>query len=147
MDSLKLWLAALAGEVVDKSYQRSKIDCPGCIEGLTSPLLHVHMLHPLREILQKNFTLAVKEVDVEQLFKNFVIRFGLFQLKQDEYTGIGRNFLLTLNADAIYYGRYVTTEYDQALYKQIPLQTYEPTPIAKADENVEKVKKKRKIAV
>ena len=145
MDSFKLWLAALTGEVVEKCHQRSKADCPACVDGLTSPLLHLHMLHSLREMLQKNFAVCVKEVDVEELFKKIAVRFGLFQLIPEDYIAIGQHFLLTLNVDVLYYGRYITAEYDQALYKEIPVQTYQPAPVTK-EANVEKTKKKRKAA-
>ena len=145
MDSFKLWLAALTGEVVDRCHERSKADCPACVEGLTSPLLHLHMLHSLRELLQKNFAVCVQEINVEELFKNFAVRFGLFQLIEKDYIAIGQHFLLTLNADVVYYGRYITAEYDQALYKEIPVQTYQPTPVPE-EVKVDKTKKKRKTA-
>ena len=70
--------------------------------------------------------LVVLEMDLQQLFGEFTLKFGLFDLATDEFVKIGQSFVRFSTADAIYYGNYITKENDAALYAE---PTYEPTPI------------------
>ena len=65
-------------------------------------------------------------MDIQQLFNEFTIKFGLFDLVGAELVVLGQNFVRFSTADAIYYGNYITKENDAALYAE---PTYEPTPI------------------
>ena len=76
--------------------------------------------------MKKYMELVVLEMDLQQLFSDFIIKFGLFDLPNDEFVKLGQSFVRFSTADAIYYGNYITKENDVALYAQ---PTYEPTPI------------------
>ena len=61
------------------------------------------------------------------------MKFGYFEVSEDEFVRHGQSFVQFSTADAIYFGNYITAELDEALYAeptyQIP--TYEPTPCGK----------------
>ena len=126
MDSFRTWLAFLSAEIIQRCTTRLRQECPGCTAGLLSPLLHYHNHFNLHDAIEKYMPLIVLEMDLQQLYSEFSIKFGLFDLANDEFVKLGQNFVRFSTADAIYYGNYITKENDAALYAE-PI--YEPTPI------------------
>ena len=126
MDTFRTWLAFLSAEIIQRCTARLQQECPACRDGLLSPLLHYHNHFNLHEMMNKYMHVVVLEMDLQQLFSEFTIKFGLFDLATDEFVKLGQNFVRFSTADAIYYGNYITKENDAALYAE---PTYEPTPI------------------
>lgn len=128
MDSLQAWLAFLAVEIIDRCSLRLLKDCPGCQDGLKSPLLHYHNHFNLHESIKKNMVVIVPEMNIQELFNKFLVKFGLFELPEKEYLNIGQNFVQFSSPDAIYYGNYINKENDKVLYTEtMEHPTYEPT--------------------
>ena len=126
MDTFRTWLAFLAADIIKRCTTRQQQDCPGCRDGLLSPLLHYHNHFTLHDMMKKYMDIVTLEMDLQQLFGEFIIKFGLFDLPNDEYVKLGQNFVRFSTADAIYYGNYITKENDMALYAE---QIYIPSPI------------------
>ena len=76
--------------------------------------------------MEKYMHLIVLEMDLQQLYNEFITKFGWFDLSNDEFVKLGQNFVRFSTADAIYYGNYITKENDTALYAK-PI--YESTPV------------------
>ena len=126
MDAFRTWLAFLSADIIQRCTTRLHLECPGCRDGLLSPLLHYHTHFSLHDTMKKYMDTVVLEIDLQQLFNEFLIKFGLFDLPNDEFVKLGQNFVRFSTPDAIYYGNYINKENDAALYVQ---PTYEPTPI------------------
>ncbi len=126
MDAFRTWLAFLSAEIIERCTTRLQQECPGCRDGLLAPLLHYHNHFNLHETMKKYMHIVVLEMDLQQLFSEFTLKFGLFNLDTAEFVKLGQNFVRFSTADAIYYGNYITKENDAVLYAQ---PTYEPTPI------------------
>ena len=73
--------------------------------------------------------LVVLEMDIQKLYNDFLLKFGLFSLPEDEFVRLGQSFVRFSTPDAIYYGNYITKENDQLLYSESHNPPYEPTPI------------------
>ena len=128
MDSYQVWLAFLAVEIVDSCSLQLLKDCPGCQDGLLSPLLHYHNHFNLHDTIKKNMPVIVSQMNIQELFNKFLVKFGLFEVPEKEFLNIGQNFIQFSSPDAIYYGKYITKENDQILYTQTLQQpTHEPT--------------------
>ena len=76
--------------------------------------------------MEKYMHLIVLEMDLQQLYNEFITKFGWFDLANDEFVKLGQSFVRFSTADAIYYGKYITKENDAVLYAE-PI--YEPMPI------------------
>lgn len=116
MDCCKTWLAFLAAHIVDKCIEHCTNDCPACIDGLLSPLLHRHNELNLREKIEYYFGRVTQQMAISTLFDQFIIRFGWVELQRDEYVNIGEKFIKLSTSDAIFFGNYITYENDKALY-------------------------------
>jgi hypothetical protein len=68
-------------------------------------------------------------VDLSKLFDQFVIRFGLFTLDQDQFVNIGQSFINFSTPEAIFYGKYINYDNDQGLYGRIESQEFPQNPI------------------
>ena len=69
----------------------------------------------------------VPEMNIQELFNKFLVKFGLFELPEKEYLNIGQNFVQFSSPDAIYYGNYINKENDKVLYTEtMEHPTYEP---------------------
>ena len=129
MDSYKTWFAFLCVEVIERCAVTLQKNCPGCQSGLLSPLLHYHTHFNLLDTLKKCMPLVVLEMDIQKLYNDFLLKFGLFSLPEDEFIRLGQSFVRFSTPDAIYYGNYITKENDQLLYSESHNPSYEPTPI------------------
>ena len=84
MDNFRTWLAFLSAEIIQRCIDRLQQECPGCRDALQSPLLHYHNQLNLRETMVKYMPIIVLEMDIQQLFSEFTINFGLFDLSNEE---------------------------------------------------------------
>ena len=96
----------------------------------------------LLETMKKYMHVIALEMDIQLLYNNFILKFGYFNISEEEFIKIGESFIKFSTPDAIYYGNYITQENDYALYSETPdcepnSPSYEPTPIK------EPAKKKR----
>ena len=131
MDAFKTWLAFLSAEIIERCNIRLKQECPGCESNLLSPLLHYHTHFNLLDTLKKYVPAVYIEMDIQKLFNSFLIKFGLFELPEEEFIKLGQSFVRFSSADAIYYGNYITKENDRLLYGEVTIEVpnYQPTPI------------------
>ena len=68
-------------------------------------------------------------MDIQKLFHCFLIRFGFFDLPEEELVKIGQYFVRFSTPDAIYYGNYITKENEGGIYCDVAEPEYVPTPI------------------
>ena len=129
MDAYKTWLAFLSAEVINRCLERIKGDCQGCKIGLLSPLLHYHNHFNLLEAVKLKMPEITLQMDIQKLFHSFLVRFGFFDLPEEEFIKIGQYFVRFSTPDAIYFGNYVTKENEGAIYSNVAEPEYEPTPI------------------
>ena len=128
MDVYQTWLAYLSAEIIERCMLRIKDDCQGCKKGLRSPLLHYHNHFSLHEAMKTKMSEVSLQMDIQQLYNKFLIKFGLFELPEDELVKLGQCFVRFSTADAIYYGNYITKDNEKLLY-DVTEAEYEPTPI------------------
>ena len=126
MDAYKTWLAFLSAEIIERCTARIKEECPGCKEGLLSPILHRHTHFNLLETIRAKMPEISCELDVRKLYNSFLIRFGMFDLSEDELVMLGQSFLRFSTPDAIYFGNYITKDNEKLFYNNLE---YEPTPV------------------
>merc|ERR1712013_580283 len=68
---------------------------------------------------KKYSTVVGPELDIQQLFNSFIMKFGFFDAPEEEYIKTGQYFVKISSAEAIYYGDYITAEYDRALFGEV----------------------------
>ena len=131
MDMFSTWLAFLTKELIERCSLRLKQECAGCQNNLLSPILHFHNHFNLLELLKKYQSVCCLEMNIQKLYNNFIVRFGLFDIPQDEFIRLGQSFMRFSTPDAIYYGNYISKENDQILYGEVTVEApvYVPTPI------------------
>ena len=129
MDAFNTWFAFLCAELIDRCTARIKLECQGCKKGLLSPLLHYHSHFNLQETLKEKKQVVSLEMDIQKLYNSFLVKFGLFDLPEDEYIKIGQCFVRFSSADAIYYGNYITKDNEKLIYEAPNEPEYKPTPI------------------
>jgi hypothetical protein len=127
MDYTGTWFGFLAAEIVKQCIELCDQECPACKDGIIAPLLHYHNELNLREKMGKYISKTV--VDLSKLFDQFVIRFGLFTLDQDQFVNIGQSFINFSTPEAIFYGKYINYDNDQGLYGRIESQEFPQNPI------------------
>lgn len=112
MYSTDLWFAFLCECVIRQVLQTSRARCPGCVSGLKSAVLH---LHEQQSLLDKMRTLY-EEVrgailpTLPQLFQQFREQLAHSENEQKDqecYVDSGRQFLIFMSADSLYFGRYL----------------------------------------
>ena len=130
MDSCKTWIAFLVTVIIERCVVHLKKDCPGCQNGVLSPLLHYHTHFTLLDTIKKYMQTIVNEMDMQSLYNSFLIKFGYFETTEEEFVKLGQSLVRFSTPDAIYYGNYITKENDHALYAEptYEIQNYEPTP-------------------
>ena len=119
MDCCKTWFAFLTADVIQRCVDHCEQECPGCKDGLLSPLLHLHNQYSLREKLDHYYNKIVIEMDISELFNRFILQFGWISLDQVEFISIGQYFVRFSTPEAIFYGKYITKDNDFALYGHI----------------------------
>ena len=114
MDCNKTWFAFLSAEIIRQCIEICAKECPACIDGILSPLLHHHNELNLREKMERYISRV--EINLSSLFDKFVIQLGWFTLDRDQFVNIGQAFVNFSTPDAIFYGKYITYENDFAIY-------------------------------
>ena len=94
MDMFSTWLAFLTKELIERCSLRLKQECAGCQNNLLSPILHFHNHFNLLELLKKYQSVCCLEMDIQKLYNNFIVRFGLFDIPQDEFIRLGSDKVL-----------------------------------------------------
>ena len=112
-----LWLGYLSGLLVQRCIKLSILRCPGCNDKHKSPLLHLHQQQSLLDKINIHVN-EVKDVlfsTIDELYdvaKHKIPQSGDQSKDKEIYTNNGRCFLQTLNAESLYYGRYLCGEND-----------------------------------
>ena len=107
-----LWIGFLCEQILRQITQLSIIRCPGCEQKHKSAIFHQHEQHSLLDKVRLYFeeirgsiipTVCQLYIQVEQKLPHSD------DLANDRecYISIGRQFMLTITADALYYGRYI----------------------------------------
>lgn len=118
--STDLCFAFLCESVVRQVQQTSILRCPGCTRGLKSAVLH---LHEQQSLLDKMRTLyeevrGILLPTLPQLYNQFIDHLahsGDEQKDQECYVDAGRQFLIFMSADSIYYGRFLDQYVDEII--------------------------------
>ena len=114
MELYKRWLCHIAADLINNCLSLNLENCPGCRDGLTSPILHVHTSFSLKDVIEKYFDGGVERTDIDTLYKFFSNKMELpDDPKYDELITLGKSFLRTLNPRALFYGNYITAENDK----------------------------------
>ena len=106
-----VWIAFLNEQIVRQVVQLAEIHCPGCQNRRKSPLLHLHHQQSLLDKLGLYFAeirgsiLPTVPELYEQIKETLPQSDDALRDKQC-YVDIGRNFLITLTYEALYWGRY-----------------------------------------
>ena len=95
-------------------------DCPGCVDGILSPLLHRHNSFTLRFKVEYFFSAVKSRLDISALFDQFVVRFGFFSLDREEFVQSGEYFIKSATPTSLIFGDYITPSLDFALYGEFP---------------------------
>ena len=108
-----VWIGFLCENVVRQVVQLSKLRCPGCEDKLFSPLLHLHEQLSLLDKLRNYFeevrgTLLPTLPELYTMFQDKLPHSDDLSRDQESYISIGHNFLLTIGAESLYYGRYLS---------------------------------------
>lgn len=106
-----IWIAFLNERIVRQAVRLSEIKCPGCQSNLKSPLLHLHHQHSLLDKLTLYFDEIRGSIlpTVPELYDQIKERLPHSDdpsKDKDCYVNIGRQFLITLSCEALYWGRY-----------------------------------------
>ena len=112
MYSTDLWFAFLCECVVRQVHQTSLLRCPGCASGLKSAVLHLHeqqnLLEKMRDLYQEvRGTILPTLPQLYEQFQEHLSNSGDDKKDLQCYVDAGRQFLLLMTSDSIYYGRYL----------------------------------------
>lgn len=109
----EFWTAFLCENVIRQTVQLSELQCPGCREKLKSPLLHLHHQHSLLDKLRLYFEEIRGSLvqSVPELYAQFEVKLphsDNLTNDREMYISSGRQFLLQITSDALFYGRYIS---------------------------------------
>ena len=115
-----LWIGYLGEQIIRQTVQMSKIRCPGCESKLKSPLLHQHEHHSLLEKLHLYFeeirgALLPTIPELYQQIQHKLPHSDDLIIDQESYISNGRQYMLTITSDALYYGRYINEFLDDII--------------------------------
>ena len=113
-----VWIAFLGEQIIRQTEQISELRCPGCQSNLKSPILHQHHQHNLLEKLKLYFEEIRGSIlpTVPELYAQFKDKLPHSDdaVKDAEcYTNTGRQFLIMITAEALYWGRYQSDLLDE----------------------------------
>ena len=111
------WIAYLCEQIVRQTCQKSKGNCPGCVNKLNSPLLHLHKQLSLLDRIRQYFNeiRGLMLHDIATYYSTFCSKLPHTDDKKKDkliYLNIARNFLLTVTPDSLYFGRYLDENND-----------------------------------
>ena len=111
------WLGFLSEKFVQNALKRCLDECAGCRDNMNSALLHLHQQMSLLDKLRKYFEDIRGELlaNTTELYTQFEKKLPHSDdLAKDKmiYLNVARHFLITSNAETLYYGRYITEGID-----------------------------------
>lgn len=122
MYSTDLWFAFLCECVIRRVHQMSLLRCPGCESKLKSAILHLHeqqslldKMHHYYEEVRGNILPTLSQLYDQ--FKEQLSNSGDLEKDRQCYVDAGRQFLIFMTADAIYFGRYIDDLLDGIIYE------------------------------
>ena len=109
----ELWTSFLCENVIRRAVQLSELQCPGCHQKLKSPLLHLHHQNSLLDKLRLYFeeirgTIVQTVPELYTQYESKLPHSDNLTNDREMYISSGRQFLLQITSDALYYGRYVS---------------------------------------
>ena len=109
----EFWTAFLCENIIRQTVQLSELQCPGCREKLKSPLLHLHHQHSLLDKLRIYFeeirgSLVQSVPELYAQFESKLPHSDNMTNDREMYISSGRQFLLQITSDALFYGRYIS---------------------------------------
>lgn len=126
------WIAFLTETIIRKVVDLAKMRCPACSDKINSPLLHLHEQLSLLEKTRTYFEEIRGNIlpTINELYGQFKHKLPHSNdSAQDEvcYIENGRQFLLTITADALYYGRYLNEMNDSYINEAFRIEKRKPT--------------------
>ena len=150
MELLKTWLSLIVAEIIDICINLNHRNCPGCTDGIQSPILHHHNALNLKDIIEKYLDQAWTFIDLKDLFNKLSARIEdqRSNIEQSEFIKMAESLKFILTAKAIYYGDYINVENEKVIndlrctsaslyspsspkYEPSPVLEYQPTPVPK----------------
>ena len=123
LDHNKTWPGYLTAHIIDQCIAHCEADCPGCRDGVLSPLLHWHNRFDLRTKVDRYFFTVKNKVDVSALFDAFHLRFGFFsKLNREKFVNSGECFVDNATPTSLVFGDFITHSLDYALYGEFMYQ-------------------------
>ena len=112
MYSADLWFGFLCECVVRQVHQASILHCPGCESKLKSALLHLHEQQSLLDKMHSHYqevrgALLTSLPQLYEQFRDHLVSSGDIEKDKQSYIDAGRQFLIFMSADALYFGRYI----------------------------------------
>lgn len=109
----EFWTAFLCENFVRQAVQLSELQCPGCHDKLKSPLLHQHHQNSLLDKVRIYFeeirgTLLQTLPELYTQIESKLPHSNDMANDREMYLNSGRQFLLQITSDALYYGRYIS---------------------------------------
>ena len=109
----EFWTAFLCENFVRQAIQLSEFQCPGCHDKLKSPLLHQHHQNSLLDKVRIYFeeirgTLLQTLPELYTQIESKLPHSNDMANDREMYLNSGRQFLLQITSDALYYGRYIS---------------------------------------
>ena len=109
----EFWTAFLCENFVRQAVHLSELQCPGCHEKLKSPLLHQHHQTSLLDKIRMYFeeirgTLLQTLPELYTQVESKLPHSDNTAHDREMYLNSGRQFLLQITSDALYYGRYIS---------------------------------------
>ena len=113
-----IYIGYLSEHIIRDTMQLALLKCNGCVDGMKSPILHQHIQLNLLEKLRVYFEEVRGSVlaSVPELYDQFKHKLAHSDdelADRDLYISTGRQFLITITPDAVYYGRFVTDSIDK----------------------------------
>ena len=108
-----LWIGYLCENIIRQIVRLSEIKCSGCEDSMKSPLLHYHIQLGLLQKMQIYFEEVRGSVlpTIPSLYASFSHKLPHSDdadKDKEMYISNGRNFLMNITCEAMYYGRFIT---------------------------------------
>ena len=119
-----IWTGFISEQIVRQTVNLCELNCPGCTDSKRSPLLHIHQQLSLLDKLRCYFEEVRGSIlpIIPQLYDQFQHKLAHSNdLDKDKelYTFNARGFLISITADALYYGRFITDMNDSYICEEV----------------------------
>ena len=121
-----IWIGYLTGLIVQRCVELCVLRCPGCIDKLKSPVLHLHHQYSLLDKLKTHIdeirgSLLPTISQLYDIVKNKLPHSDDLAKDMEIYTNNARFFLQTATPETLYYGRYLN-EQDDSIINELLIQ-------------------------